>query len=61
MEQAHAEDGTPSTRTNSPQTPMLSTEETHKHLLAESHAVERGKTNSFLKNKNSGRKNLDLF
>ncbi|XP_033168363.1 zinc finger protein 2 isoform X1 [Drosophila mauritiana] len=41
MEQAHAEDGTPSTRTNSPQTPMLSTEETNKHLLAESHAGER--------------------
>ncbi|EDX15207.1 GD24406 [Drosophila simulans] len=41
MEQAHDEDGTPSTRTNSPQTPMLSTEETNKHLLAESHAGER--------------------
>ncbi|XP_043657414.1 zinc finger protein 2 isoform X4 [Drosophila teissieri] len=41
MEQAHAEEVTPLTRTNSPQTPVLNTEESNKLFPSESHAVER--------------------
>ncbi|XP_026839218.1 zinc finger protein 2 isoform X2 [Drosophila erecta] len=41
MDQAHAEEVTPSTRTNSPHTPILNTEETQQHLPSESHGVER--------------------
>ncbi|XP_037712379.1 zinc finger protein 2 isoform X2 [Drosophila subpulchrella] len=41
MEQAHSEDGAPSGRSSSPQTPTLSSEEAHKLPLGETHAVER--------------------
>ncbi|XP_065723496.2 zinc finger protein 2 isoform X3 [Drosophila suzukii] len=41
MEQAHSEDGAPSGRSSSPQTPTLSSEEAHKLPLGESHALER--------------------